>query len=268
MPSRRSGRRPRKPPGPVDTPGTGGEKAPRPAVARFLAELRATSAPLRQEEAKTALGPTGRAADSRAHLLFALDATMSRQPTWDRAVAIQAEMFLEAAKFGGLAIKLVYFRGVDECRATGFVTDPVRLAELMTRISCRAGRTQIRRVLSHAVTTARGQGLRAMVHVGDCCEEDPDALAAVAGELAILGVPAFFFHEGGDAFAGAVFAELARITGGAALPFDATSPHELAALLKGVAAYAAGGVEALRRLARRDTAARALLTHLPPRQQG
>ena len=54
------------------------------------------------------------------------------------------------------------------------------------------------------------------------------------------------------------------MTGGAALPFDATSPHELAALLKGVAAYAAGGSEGLRRLAQKEAPARALLAHLDP----
>ncbi len=268
MPSRKAGRRPSDTLRPADGRSAAAGGTLRPDVARFLADLRAASAPAGQEAGQPAAATgAGRIPDSPARLLFALDATMSRQPTWDMAVAIQAEMFLEAAKFGGLAIKLVYFRGLDECRATGFVTDPVKLAELMTRISCRAGRTQIRRVLRHAVATARKSGLEAMVYVGDCCEEDPDALAAIAGELAILGVPAFFFHEGQDAFAGTVFTELARITGGAALPFDATSPHELSALLKGVAAYAAGGAEGLRKLARREAPARALLAHLGPAQK-
>ncbi len=264
MPSRKTGRRPSGPLGPADGRSAAAGGTLRPEVARFLADLRATSAPAPQEETKRVSARAGNAPDSPARLLFALDATMSRQPTWDMAVAIQADMFLEAAKFDRLAIKLVYFRGLDECRATDFVTDPVKLAELMTRISCRAGRTQIRRVLRHAVATARRRGLRAMVYVGDCCEEDPDALAAIAGELAILGVPAFFFHEGRDAFAGTVFADLARVTGGAALPFDAASPHELAALLKGVAAYAAGGAEGLRKLAKREAPARALLARLGP----
>ncbi len=267
MPSRRSGRRPTGSTEPVAGRKVTPEGKPRPEVTRFLAELRTTPPPTTRAAGRTMPARAGGAPDSRAHLLFALDATMSRQPTWDMAVAIQADMFMEAAKFGGLAIKLVYFRGLDECRATGFVTDPIKLAALMTRISCRAGRTQIGRVLRHAVTTARKQGLRAMVHVGDCCEEDPDALAAVAGELAILGVPAFFFHEGHDAFAGAVFAELARVSGGVALPFDAASPHELSALLKGVASYAAGGEEGLRKLAQREAPARALLAHLSAAQK-
>ena len=234
----------------------------RPEVARFLAELEARKPARSRTGDRQMPGDATATAAPRAHLLFALDATMSRQPTWDLAVSIQADMFLEAARFGGLAIKLVYFRGLGECRATGFVRDPVKLAELMTRITCRAGRTQIARVLRHAVRTARTDGLKAMVYVGDCCEENPDQLAAIAGELAILGVPMFLFHEGGDAFARQVFEELARITKGVAMAFDPDSPQELAALLKGVAAYAAGGDEALRTLARRDAPARALLAHL------
>ncbi|GIX17033.1 MAG: hypothetical protein KatS3mg119_1219 [Rhodothalassiaceae bacterium] len=241
---------------------TAGAQPLRPEVARFLAELEARAPARSRAGSRQVPADATGAAAPRANLLFALDATMSRQPTWDLAVSIQADMFLEAAKFGGLAIKLVYFRGLGECRATGFVRDPVKLAELMTGITCRAGRTQIARVLRHAVRTAREDGLKAMVYVGDCCEENPDQLAAIAGELAILGVPIFLFHEGGDAFARRVFEELARITKGAALAFDPASPHELAALLKGVAAYAAGGDGALQALARREAPAGALLAHL------
>ena len=37
-------------------------------------------------------------AGERGRLIFALDATMSRQPTWDQACRLQAEMFREAAR--------------------------------------------------------------------------------------------------------------------------------------------------------------------------
>jgi hypothetical protein len=37
------------------------------------------------------------AAGAKGRLVFALDATMSRQPTWDMACALQADMFREAA---------------------------------------------------------------------------------------------------------------------------------------------------------------------------
>ena len=46
---------------------------------------------------------------ARGRLVFALDATMSRQPTWDMACALQADMFREAASLGSLDIRLVYY---------------------------------------------------------------------------------------------------------------------------------------------------------------
>ena len=52
---------------------------------------------------------------------------MSRQPTWDTACTLQADMFREAAAIGGLDIQLVYFRGLGECRASGWVADSERL---------------------------------------------------------------------------------------------------------------------------------------------
>src|SRR6188768_3399767 len=61
--------------------------------------------------------------EARGRLIFALDATMSRQPTWDLACSIQGEMFEAAASIGGLAVQLVYFRGLSESRASPFVTN-------------------------------------------------------------------------------------------------------------------------------------------------
>src|SRR5690554_1404849 len=86
----------------------------------------------------------------RGRLLFALDATMSRQPTWDLACQLQAEMFEAVADSGGLNVQLIYFRGFGECRASKWVADPRALANLMTGIECRGGHTQISKVFSHA----------------------------------------------------------------------------------------------------------------------
>ncbi|MGA8651131.1 MAG: VWA domain-containing protein, partial [Xanthobacteraceae bacterium] len=86
-----------------------------------------------------ALDPTVKVSE-RGRLIFALDATMSRQPTWDQACQLQAEMFREAATVGGLDLQLVYYRGLAECRASGWVAEPGRFGELMSRIDCRAGR--------------------------------------------------------------------------------------------------------------------------------
>src|SRR5262249_62134859 len=77
------------------------------------------------------------AASGRGRLVFALDATMSRQPTWDMACTLQADMFREAASLGSLDIRLVYYRGFNECRATGSISDSAQLARLMSKIDCR-----------------------------------------------------------------------------------------------------------------------------------
>jgi hypothetical protein len=201
----------------------------------------------------------------RGRLIFALDATMSRQPTWDHATRLQAEMFEEAGRIGGLDVQLVYFRGFAECRASKFVRDARALGDLMTRIDCRGGHTQIERVLTHALATTREQKVAALVFVGDAMEERIDDLAARAGELGLLGTKAFLFQEGRDPAASMAFAEIARLTGGAHLTFGSGAAAELAALLRAVAAYAAGGMEALTALGRRDGSAAALLTRMKGR---
>jgi len=71
-------------------------------------------------------------------LIFALDATASRQPTWDTACQLQAEMFREVALIGKLSVQLVYYRGLSECRSSRWVSQPEHLAGLMERIQCRS----------------------------------------------------------------------------------------------------------------------------------
>ena len=182
-------------------------------------------------------------------LLFALDATASRQPTWDLACSIQAEMFDQAAAIGGLEVQLAWYRGHREFRHSAWVRDARALAAEMTRVGCRAGATQIGRLLDHAWQQTRSRHVDAVVFVGDCLEEQAPPLYERAGRLAMLRTPLFVFHEGHDPVAGPVFRELCRISGGACLPFDAASPAQLRALLRGVAAWAAGGREALAALA-------------------
>src|SRR6185295_18488709 len=166
-----------------------------------------------------ALGPST-VQGGRGRLVFALDATMSRQPTWDQACTLQADMFREAASTGGLDIQLVYFRGLNECRASGWVAGSKQLAELMSRIDCRGGQTQIGKILNHARQEyARGK-IQALVFVGDAMEEPIDDLCQAAGELGILGVPVFMFQEGGDPIAENAYRDIARLSRGAYCRFD------------------------------------------------
>jgi hypothetical protein len=184
----------------------------------------------------------------RGRLVFAMDATMSRQPTWDMALALQADMFRAVKSVGGLDVQLVYFRGAGECRASKWVGDPEALARLMTAVECHGGYTQIRKVLAHARQESEKRKVNAVVYVGDCMEEEPDDLCGRAGELALLGVPMFLFQEGQDARAERTFREIARLTKGAWCRFDAGSAAQLRELLMAVAVYATGGQRALEQL--------------------
>jgi hypothetical protein len=210
------------------------------------------------------LGPsTASATGQRGRLVFALDATMSRQPLWDTACKLQGDMFREAAAVGGLDIQLIYYRGLAECRASRFVSDATKLGELMSRIDCRGGNTQIGKVLAHARHESERQKVQALVFVGDAMEEALDTLCHSAGELGLLGVPAFMFQEGGDPIAEQAFREIARLTRGAYCRFDPGAANQLRELLRAVAAYAAGGMCALADLsARREAGAIKLLQQM------
>jgi hypothetical protein len=178
----------------------------------------------------------------QGRLIFALDATASRQETWDAACEIQAEMFNEVT---GLNVQLVYFRGHKECRASGWVASGDRLAGLMQRIRCSSGATQIGKVLSHARTETDKNKVAALVFVGDAMEEGRDDLAVIARELGARGLPVFMFQEGDYPEVEQAYREIARLTHGAYCRFDGNASHQLAELLRAVAAYASGGVKAL-----------------------
>ncbi len=211
------------------------------SVDAFLNKVAATPAPMR--------------AGSRGRLLFIMDATMSRQPTWDRALALQAQLFEVTAELGGLDVQLAYFRGFGEFKASGWVSDPTALAKAMTGVHVRGGHTQINRALRHAIAEARKTPLPAVVYVGDCMEEAVDDVCATAGELGLLGTRCFMFQEGHEPTAEQTFREVARLTGGAFARFDADAADQLRDLLRAVAVYASGGRKALENHAARGTQA-------------
>ena len=212
----------------------------------FLAEMKGLTA-------GTGPGPCGR-------LIFALDATASRQPTWDTACHLQAEMFREVATTGGLSVQLVYYRGLSECRASRWVSQAKQLAGLMERIECRGGHTQIGKVIAHAKRETALLPVSAVVFVGDAMEESLDELAYEAGELGRLKVPMFVFQEGREREVEQAFRELAQLSRGAYCRFDSGAAQQLCKLLRAVAAYATGGLTAL--AARKDDVAVKLLGQL------
>jgi hypothetical protein len=200
------------------------------------------------------------AGKGQGRLVLALDATMSRQPTWDLACSLQAEMFDAVGKAGGLKVQLIYFRGLDECRASGFVTDTAGLKRLMSSIECRGGHTQIGKVLSHALKETAREKVNALVYIGDAMEEKIDDLSVKAGNLGLHGVPVFVFQEGHDPAAESAFKEIARLSKGAWFRFDRNAAATLAKLLSAVAVFATGGLMALEARGRPED--RLMIEHL------
>jgi hypothetical protein len=185
--------------------------------------------------AKHALTPRGR-------LIFGIDATASRQPAWDLAAALTATMLGETR---GLDLQLAYYRGFDECRTSSWVRDPNQLSRMMGKVLCEAGATQIGRILDHTIKETHKLQVNAVVFIGDCMEEDLDALVLKARELGKLKCPLFMFLEGEDVVAEISFKDLASASGGAFAKFDSNATKQLSELLKAVATFASGGLKAL-----------------------
>lgn len=178
-------------------------------------------------------------------LLFAMDATASRQASWDRACQLQGEMFLSTRELGGLAVQLCHYRGLNTLQASPWLRDESALLSQMLRVRCEGGYTQIRRLLDHALKEHRVQPIKALVFIGDACEENPDLLAGKAGELGLAGLPLFMFQEGSDPAVKQVFQHMAKLSGGAWAHFDHHSARELRELLGAAARYAASGRQGL-----------------------
>jgi hypothetical protein len=193
------------------------------------------------EIGKPTIGPQ----PTHGRLIFALDATASRQPTWDTACKLQGDMFREVATIGQLNMQLVYYRGLGECRASRWMSNSGQLAKTMSQIICAAGETQIGKVLTHAQKETKLLHVNTLVFISDAMEENPDTLAHKADELGRLGTPALMFQEGRDRKVEQVFRNIAKVTNGAYCRFDPDAAHQLAELLRAAAAFATGGMPAL-----------------------
>ena len=124
-------------------------------MARGKLPAKASSDQIQDFLRKVAVTPVRKSSEEPGRLIFALDATASREPTWDRASHLQAEMFQETAALGGLEIQLAFYRGFGEFKATKWAADQDTLLRQMTGVYCLAGETQIRKVLRHAVAERR-----------------------------------------------------------------------------------------------------------------
>lgn len=181
----------------------------------------------------------------RPKLVFAIDATASRQPTWDLACELQADMFRASADLATLSVQLAYFRGLGELHFEEWQSDTETLARRMSRVHCAAGRTQIARLLKAALKRQAAAKAQALVFIGDAVEENAATLESLAGKCRLMGLPLFIFQEGDDPTAQRSFKAMAQVSGGAYEYFDQGSAQRLRDLLAAVARYAAGGRAAL-----------------------
>jgi hypothetical protein len=183
-------------------------------------------------------------------LIFALDATGSRAPTWAAACEVQAKMFREAAPLGQLDLQLVFYHG-NECQTSKWVSSGEQLAQLMNRIECVAGATQIFRVLKHALREA-ALGIQGLIFIGDAIEGDSiEEMAELASDLGRMQAPIFAFQEGRDLTVQKAFRLLALKSGGEYFEFNPTAPRAVERLsnqLAAIARFAVGDRDALRRI--------------------
>ena len=196
---------------------------------------------------KLATTPLPISSSNRGKLIFSMDATASREPTWERACELQAGMFNVTDGLGSLSIQLCYYRGLAEFKTFSWCDDGTELSKIMAGVRCLGGHTQIHKVLKNALAQP---DIKAVVFIGDAMEENPDNLCQLAGELALLNRPLFIFHEGINPYVKKIFKQMAKLSRGAYAPFDLNSATELKQLLSAVAVFAAGGQRALEKFSK------------------
>jgi hypothetical protein len=193
-------------------------------------------------------------AKQTGRIIFAMDATASRSHVWDTVSKIQKDMFSAIDRLGELEIKLMYFRGDGECKASPWLKDEGNLLRLLDKVTCMAGPTQILRVLDHASSEHDKSDVHALIFIGDSCEEEFSGIETKAEILGMKKLPLFVFHDqnGADTALYArnsdthkIFKYMAEASNGAYVGLDSRSSKVLSHLLQAVAIYATGGRKAL-----------------------
>ncbi|HEX5660112.1 MAG TPA: hypothetical protein VFX59_23110 [Polyangiales bacterium] len=241
-------------------------KAPSAKQGRFLAKVRAAKASVPLAAPAThgdpALVAAALAPRGRPRLVFALDATASREPAWEAAKATSDALFL--ALPGQLDVALAVHGGSRLKVFSDFVSEPSSLRDRAAGLSCEAGTTRIIEIMERC---CEAKDVKVLVYIGDVFEESAESAESAATALRLRGTRVLILHDDKRALdvepSRVVFQRIAKITGGAVLPFDASSVEALRALLEAIAALAVGGVKLLEQRAAVLPAARSLLRLLP-----
>ena len=214
----------------------------------FLAQVKKTPSRIQRE--------------GSGRLVFGMDATASRERTWDNACQIQSKMFRATGDIGAINVQLCYYRGFNEFQYSGWSSSGEELIKEMTNVSCLGGHTQIAKIFKHALKEHRTQKIRALVFVGDALEENADELCYLAGKFGIFNIPIFMFQEGSNSIVMSTFRQVALLSGGAYAPFNSGSVKELQDLLSSVAVFVAGGHKALEKFEKSDRSRKILTLQL------
>jgi hypothetical protein len=155
-------------------------------------------------------------------------------------------LFEAASDETGFAIQLCYFRGLSDFQVTPWLTAPAALLDALNNVYCEGGMTQIARLLRHALAEFQGNAsIKAIVYVGDACEESPDVLNALAVQCRLANRPLLIFQEGADPATSQGFSTLAALSGGAHIQLDDASGARLRELLRSAVRFVTGGRKAL-----------------------
>lgn len=216
----------------------------------FLEKVGALSKPKDSSKLASALKKTPK-------LLFAMDATASRQASWDVAQEITLSMFDVIP--GGLKIALAHHSGGQLREVTDFKDDSSFFKKKINAVRCVAGETALNQVLENA---SEIPGLNSLIYIGDAFEENPASAFEIARKLKAKGVPCFLFQEGDNPYVKETFTSIAEITGGAVFPFAMDSLLHVRERLDAIAAFAAGGMKLLQEKRASLPAARELIERL------
>lgn len=201
----------------------------------------------------------------RGCLGMVIDATASRQHSWEAAKKIQRKLFARVSGNDRMLLRLVVMRGY-RAEDHGWQSDSEALGRKIDRLSVEGGDTRIERSLRAFVRDPQGYKPAALILIGDCCEERTDDVLDAARDLARNGIRVYAFHENAlgsgerrrnSEAAEGLFRKVAQITGGAFAKFGENMPLE--DLCEAVAVYCAGGDQAIKALGHNGNRAARLL---------
>ena len=210
-----------------------------PQAASIDAVRRAVS--ISTANANTAYNDAARAREHLNGICFVIDATGSRQASWQQAQRTQAEMFDAVKTAGNLKLSIVCHRG-GSVKDLGSFASPDDAKRRMAEVSCESGNTRI----VDSLQSALGKKPSTIIMVGDCFEESFTDLQKVCTQLAAQKIRVYAFVEGNESSGQRAYKMAADMTDGIFQPFG--SGLDLSDLCVAAAVFDVGGQQAFDKL--------------------